>query len=229
MLTAFRLSRLLLPTLLALLLIAGPAQAQPPADRGWDEAPSQQDVPSTGDTDADAAADLAILDPDSATEDDEAGVDPEPVLPAVHESIVKGRVARMRTDGKAAVPRGAPKQVRNLIRAANQIVGKPYKWGGGHASLVDRGYDCSGAVSYALIKIGLLNAPLVSGSLARAYAGGAGRYVAVYANKGHVYMEIAGLRLDTSSVGDPAGRQGVRWRPLIGKRAGFSTRHPLGL
>lgn len=153
----------------------------------------------------------------------------EPVLPTTNETIVKGKVAKLRTDGKAAIPRGAPKRVRNLIRAANQIVGKKYKWGGGHAKLVDTGYDCSGSVSYALIKAGFQRSPVVSGTFARMYAAGAGKYVSIYANKGHVYMEVAGLRLDTSATGDPRGNKGVRWRPVIGKRSGFKARHPVGL
>jgi len=157
---------------------------------------------------------------------------PAPVIelpPLVTSRTVKGKVARLRTDGKAAIPRSAPKRVKEIIAAANQIVGKPYKWGGGHARLIDKGYDCSGAVSYALIRAGLLNSPLVSGSLAKWGQKDAGRHVAVYANKGHVYMEVAGLRLDTSPVADPTGGKGPRWRPVIGRRAGFHARHPLGL
>jgi cell wall-associated NlpC family hydrolase len=163
---------------------------------------------------------------------------PAPMTPTVPGSTlptvpitrtIAGRVARMRTDGKAAIPRGAPKVVQEIIAAANRIIGKPYKWGGGHARLIDSGYDCSGAVSYALIRAQLLGSPLVSGSLAHWSAAGGGRWVSVYANKGHVYMEVAGLRLDTSPVGDVTHRMGVRWRPPIGRRAGFSTRHPAGL
>ncbi|UTI66061.1 C40 family peptidase [Paraconexibacter antarcticus] len=144
-------------------------------------------------------------------------------------TIVKGRVAKLRTDGLAAVPHDAPAAVRAIIRAANTIVGKPYKWGGGHARLRDTGYDCSGAVSYALIEAGQLGTAMVSGDLAKTFAAGAGRHVSVYANAGHVYMEVAGLRFDTSPVGDPGGRDGVRWRPVIGRRAGFHARHPVGL
>lgn len=144
-------------------------------------------------------------------------------------TMVKGKVAKLRTDGLAAVPRDAPAAVRAIIRAANTIVGKPYKWGGGHARLRDTGYDCSGAVSYALIQAGQLGTVMVSGDLAKTFAAGAGRYVSVYANKGHVYMEVAGLRFDTSPVGDPGGRDGVRWRPVIGRRPGFHARHPVGL
>jgi cell wall-associated NlpC family hydrolase len=150
-----------------------------------------------------------------------------PTIPVTR--TIAGRVAQLRTDGKAAIPRGAPKVVQTVIAAANRIIGKPYKWGGGHAKLIDKGYDCSGSVSFALIGAGLLASPMVSGTLAHWDAAGAGRWISVYANKGHVYMEVAGLRLDTSPVGDSTGRMGVRWRPPIGRRTGFHTRHPLGL
>src|SRR4051812_25946423 len=156
-----------------------------------------------------------------------------PVVPAaptlVTTATVPGKVAMLRSDGKAAIPRGAPQRVRAMIAAANQIVGKPYKWGGGHAKLIDRGYDCSGAVSYSLRGAGLLGGSMVSGSLAHWAAHGDGRWMTVYANNGHVYMEIAGLRFDTSPVGDPTGRMGVRWRPVIGRRGGFHARHAVGL
>jgi hypothetical protein len=151
---------------------------------------------------------------------------PEPVLPPpIVKPTVGGTKALLRTNGKAAIPRGAPNDVRAIIAAANKIVGKPYKWGGGHAKLVDRGYDCSGAVSFALIKSGHLASPLVSGTFARWGDKGRGRWVTIYANRKHVYMEVAGLRLDTSAVGDPGGRSGPRWRPVIGKRKGFQVRH----
>jgi cell wall-associated NlpC family hydrolase len=155
---------------------------------------------------------------------------PVPVLPTIPVTkTVPGTVAKLRTDGKAAIPRGAPKRVQALIAAANKIVGKPYKWGGGHAKLADVGYDCSGAVSYALIGAGVLASPMVSGTLAKWQATGSGKWLSIYANKGHVYLEVAGLRLDTSPVGDPTRRNGVRWRPVIGRRAGFHARHVLGL
>jgi hypothetical protein len=153
-----------------------------------------------------------------------------PVLPEIPPTkMVPGTVAKLRTDGKAAIPRGAPQRVRALIASANRIVGKPYKWGGGHARIADTGYDCSGTVSYALIGSGLLAGPMVSGSFARWSEAGDGRWVTIFANKGHVYLEAAGLRLDTSAVGDPRGGSGPRWRPLIGRRRGFSVRHPAGL
>lgn len=161
----------------------------------------------------------------------EVPVEPEePVLPTTAAATVAGRLAILRTDGRAAIPRGAPKAVREIIRNANQIVGKRYKWGGGHgARLADTGYDCSGAVSYPLVRIGLQRSVVVSGRFTKMHAAGAGRHVTIYAHKGHVYMEVAGLRLDTSAVGDPRDREGVRWRPVIGPRPGFKVRHPAGL
>jgi hypothetical protein len=142
---------------------------------------------------------------------------------------VSGEKAVLRSDGTAAIPKDAPAAVRKLISAANEIVGKPYKWGGGHGRLDDTGYDCSGAVSYGLVRAGLLSGPLASGSFAAALAEGSGRWITVYANADHAYLEVAGLRLDTSSIGDPGGQAGVHWRPAIGQRAGFTASHPAGL
>jgi cell wall-associated NlpC family hydrolase len=153
----------------------------------------------------------------------------QPVLPTTTQTTVAGRAAMLRVDGRAAIPRDAPKRVRSVIAAANRIIGKPYKWGGGHLRLNDSGYDCSGAVSYALIRSGVQRGAMVSGQLAHAYAAGLGRYVSIYANRTHVYMEIAGLRLDTSPYGDVLRQDGVRWRPVVGQRQGFAIRHLQGL
>lgn len=198
-------------------------------DHDWNDDPA--DNRPTGPDPAGGAQTRPGNDPWAHDNDDDGGHD-EPVeeeLPPVTSSFVSGKEARMRTDGKAAIPRGSPKRVRDLIARYNGIVGKRYKWGGGHGKLVDTGYDCSGAVGYGLIKGGLLRTTMVSGSFARWGAAGAGRWVTVYAHKSHVYIEVAGLRLDTSSVGDRGGRSGVRWRPVIGKRGGFKVRHPVGL
>ena len=217
--------RSLATVLLSVLVLAAPAHAQ---------APPPPPAPAPADAPVDWESDGFSDDP----ADDEVGADPEAQLPPAPElppvpvpttRTIKGKVAYVRADGKAAIPRGAPASVRRLIAAANLIVGKPYKWGGGHARLVDRGYDCSGAVSYALIRSSQLLSPLVSGGFARWGVAGAGRWVSVYANSGHVYMEVAGLRFDTSPVGDPAGRTGVRWRPVIGRRPKFTARHVAGL
>jgi hypothetical protein len=201
-------------TVFALALVAAPAQAHHLA------------APAPG-VALDVPAADAIVTPPAAPV---PGVlPPEPQLPAVTTSYVAGRVARLRTDGRAAIPRGAPKRVRRLISQYNRIVGKPYRWGGGHAVVDDHGYDCSGAVGYGLIKTGMLQTTMVSGAFAGWAVAGPGRWVTIYANRDHVYAEIAGLRLDTSSFGDPAGLRGVRWRPPVGRRSAFSVRHPLGL
>src|SRR5688572_8932470 len=124
---------------------------------------------------------------------------------------VDGPWAGLRTDGRAAIPLRAPQRVRLLIAALNEIAGRPYKWGGGHRRVFDRGYDCSGAVSYGLIRAGLLAYPLDSRLFMRYAATGPGRHLTIYTSRSHMYLEIAGLRLDTSPVGDTIdGRRGVR-------------------
>src|SRR5689334_21174917 len=74
---------------------------------------------------------------------------------------VPGNRARL-SAGKAAAPVSAPLAVKRVIWAANQLFRKPYFYGGGHKSFVDRGYDCSGTVSYALGGCGLLKSPISS-------------------------------------------------------------------
>ena len=98
--------------------------------------------------------------------------------------------------------------VRRGSSAANQIRTKPYIWGGGHGRWWDAGYDCSGAVSFALHGGGLLASPMTSGRWSTGASSGAGRWITVYANAGHAFAVIAGLRWDT--VGDTSGT-GPRW------------------
>ncbi len=128
--------------------------------------------------------------------------------------------------GIALAPPDAPEAVQQVINAANQIVGRPYVWGGGHASFYSYGYDCSGSVSWALHGAGLIPEPLTSGSLEGWGEPGPGRWITVYANAGHTFMEIAGLRWDT--VGDARGT-GPRWHLMPTSTAGFVVRHPSGL
>ena len=224
-----------LVVLLALALTAGAARAQaqapPPETPAYDEVVDDDHGNDPGRPGENGPRPQApgLLIPANPGAADGWELPEQDELPDVTSAYVAGRDARMRTDGKAAIPRGAPKRIRSLIAQYNRIVGKRYKWGGGHARLVDSGYDCSGAVGYGLIRAGLLSSPLVSGGFARWGAAGAGRWVTVYAHRSHVYVEIAGLRLDTSPVGDRAGRGGVRWRPIIGQRRGFKVRHPVGL
>ena len=137
--------------------------------------------------------------------------------------------ATLGDDGLAYAPLDAPPQVHAAIAAANKIVGKPYRYGGGHAKVEDTGYDCSGTISYALIGAKLLKAPLDSSSFMRWGERGKGEWITVYTNPGHAYVVIAGLRLDTSAAGDPSGRKGPRWRPNLRSSRGFRARHPEGL
>jgi hypothetical protein len=128
-------------------------------------------------------------------------------------------------DGYAVPPANAPRKVVRAIEAANEIVkGKPYCMGGGHASRRDSCYDCSGSVSYALTGAGLLDASMPSGSFMRWEQPGRGRWITVYANGGHAYMVIAGLRLDTSmTAGDGPG-----WSAQMRSGSGYAKRHPAG-
>ncbi len=128
--------------------------------------------------------------------------------------------------GIALAPPDAPEAVQQVINAANTIVGRPYVWGGGHASFYSYGYDCSGSVSFALFGGGLIPEPLTSGSLEGWGEPGPGKWITVYANAEHTFMEIAGLRWDT--VGDARGT-GPRWHLEPTSTAGFVARHPPGL
>jgi len=128
--------------------------------------------------------------------------------------------------GVALAPPDAPEAVKGAIDAANTIIGRPYIWGGGHASFYSNGYDCSGSVSFALFGGGLIPRPLTSGELEHWGAPGPGKWITVYANAGHTFAEIAGLRWDT--VGDEQGT-GPRWHLATTSTAGFVVRHPPGL
>jgi len=147
--------------------------------------------------------------------------------PSKPELLVPGSTARY-VDGLAAAPMGAPAAVQKIVWAANQIVGLPYIWGGGHASFSSPGYDCSGTVSFALHGGHLLSTPEDSSEFMAFGSHGVGRWVTIFTNPGHAYMTVAGLRLDTSSADDPSNQQGPRWRPLRPANEGFSVRHPTG-
>jgi cell wall-associated NlpC family hydrolase len=128
-------------------------------------------------------------------------------------------------DGTIPIPAGVPEAVQRVIAGGNAIADFPYVWGGGHASFVADGYDCSGSVSYALAAGGLLSAPLVSGDLASWGDPGPGRWITIYANAGHTFMSVDGAWFDT------AGRSGPyasRWLVATPPLAGYSVRHPPG-
>lgn len=175
----------------------------------------------------DGSGDWGDWDDGSGDDSGDDGGDTAPVIqwPAPP----KGAYAKLRANKRTAVaPKGAPKPIKAMIRAANSITKKPYKWGGGHTRWYDKGYDCSGAVSFVLRAGGYLNSPLASGGLAKWGASGAGNWVRIYANKKHVFVVIAGLRFDTSAYGGGGG-DGPRWRASVRPTKGFKLRHPKGL
>lgn len=152
-----------------------------------------------------------------------------PVPDSVLYPVVDGTVAKLQSDGTAAAPALAPDAVKQAIWAANKLIGKPYRYGGGHRRFNDTGYDCSGTVSFALKGGSLLKSPLDSSSFLKWEEPGKGQWITVYTNPGHAFVVIAGLRLDTSASGDPSGNKGPRWRPTLRTTKGFTARHPEGL
>jgi hypothetical protein len=128
--------------------------------------------------------------------------------------------------GVAYAPENAPDAVKHAIWAANTLRHKPYKWGGGHDSFFDSGYDCSGTVSFALHYAGLLDVPMESSELLSYGERGRGRWITIYARNGHAFAVIAGLRLDTT--GD-YGTEGPRWHADGRETWGFEARHPEGM
>jgi cell wall-associated NlpC family hydrolase len=147
--------------------------------------------------------------------------------PAAPPTGVAG-VATLAPDGSAIPPTDAPPAVRKAINAGNRIHTLPYVWGGGHnRKFRGQGYDCSGAVSYVLHAAGLLKSPLSSGPLARSWgAPGVGQWITVYANSSHAYAVIAGLRWDTSAVGEALNQgSGPRWRTTQRSSVGYTARY----
>jgi cell wall-associated NlpC family hydrolase len=125
--------------------------------------------------------------------------------------------------GRAIAPADAPPAVKKVIAAANKIRTKPYIYGGGHGRWWDAGYDCSGAVSFALNGGGFLDSPLDSTGLSTWGEAGPGKWITVYANASHAWMTIAGLAFDTS------GGAGPRWHSsMVNSPEGFIERHPPG-
>ena len=135
-----------------------------------------------------------------------------------------GQEAEVINESEASAPASAPQAVKDVVSAGNAIATTPYIWGGGHGSFESEGYDCSGAVSYALHGGGLLESPLDSTGLETWGEPGPGRWITVYANSGHAWMVVAGIAFDT--VGGP----GPRWHdPWVDSPEGFIARHPAGL
>ena len=135
--------------------------------------------------------------------------------------------AKLRKDGTAVAPADAPANIQAAIAAGNAIHTYPYHWGGGHRSFTVPGDDCSGAVSYVLHAAGMLSSPMPSGPLAASWGiPGRGRWVTVFANASHAYMMVAGLRFDTSAVGERLNQgSGPRWRATKRKAAGYTAKY----
>ena len=133
--------------------------------------------------------------------------------------------AEVLSNGIALPPLESPPEVKTIIEAGNGIARTPYLWGGGHGKWQDKGYDCSGSVSFALAAAGLLDRSLTSGQLMTYGKPGPGKWVTIWTHEGHVFLEVAGVRFDTT------GRKetGSRWQSKMRSRAGFVARHPPGL
>jgi hypothetical protein len=142
--------------------------------------------------------------------------------------IVSGNLARLRF-GRAAAPKHAPLAVKRAIWAANQLRSRPYRYGGGHKSFDDRGYDCSGTISYVLGAAGLLASPISSTEFRSYGERGPGKWITIYAREGHTFAVIAGLRIDTTPFDHYTGKWAPRWQTIYRPPNGFEPRHPIGL
>jgi hypothetical protein len=169
--------------------------------------------------------------PDAARDPGLENAGPKPTRPASagakprrigHTDITK---ATALPNGIALPPLEAPEEVKQIIEAGNIIARSPYLWGGGHGKWLDKGYDCSGSVSFALAAAGLLEGPLASGPLMNWGEPGRGKWVTIYTHPGHVFMEVAGIRFDTSN----ARVTGSRWGNEMRSTSGFVARHHAGL
>jgi hypothetical protein len=138
-----------------------------------------------------------------------------------------GQPATLGSDGLAVAPADAPPEVQAVIAAANHIVGKPYRYGGGHGRWEDSGYDCSGSVSYALHGANLVKTQLDSTDFESWGVSGPGQWITVYANSGHAYMVVAGLRFDTGW--NDSTSSGPKWNTKMRPSSGYVVRHPDGL
>jgi hypothetical protein len=177
------------------------------------------------------AGSLALAAPASGQSDGTTTTPPTTTVPGAPVGAPDlSLTSTIRPDGRATIPWSAPFQVRRAIKAANHIHRRKYVWGGGHRRFKSKGYDCSGAVSYVLHAAGALSYPLVSGQLASWGAPGPGSWITVYANRTHTYMVIAGLRYDTSPLGEWLNQgRGPRWRYTLRVPTGFAIRHYPGL
>jgi hypothetical protein len=166
-----------------------------------------------------------------------AGRDPAACAPgsATGVALTPGSRARLLPGGVAAAPADAPPAVKAMIAAGNQIVAKPYVYGGAHGlplADVAPAYDCSSSVEHVLYGARLLPPTYGAGSgqLESFGVAGPGSWVTLYANAGHVFVYVAGLRWDTWNAAGPGdGPFAIGWHPLVRSAVGFVARHPVGL
>jgi hypothetical protein len=169
-------------------------------------------------TRADAATLRGQVSQDAAALQDTGGAQPVAAAPTAN--------ATLGSDGLAVAPAGAPPEVAAVIAAANRIVGKPYHYGGGHGDWEDSGYDCSGSESYALHGADLVSRPMNSTEFMSYGEAGPGQWITSYANSGHSYLVVAGLRFDT---GYNNGGSGPKWSTEMRPGDSYTARHPAGL
>ena len=150
---------------------------------------------------------------------------PKPLPAPKPLALGPGMVATVGDDGLATAPLLAPPVVQAVIAAGNKIAHLPYIYGGGHGKWEDAGFDCSGSVSYALHGAGLLEESMASGGFMKWGDPGPGQWITIYANAGHMYMVVAGLRFDTSG----RSRAGTRWQADMRSNSGYTVVHPPGL
>ena len=210
---------------LALLCLALPSAALAD-DSGYSDWADGGDAPAAGQTPP--PPDSGEPYPSSGqTVDPTAGLTPgqTPAIPRLPDPGPRLKV-KVRSNGRVAVIRkGLPRSIRQIINAANHIARLPYRYGGGHGTFFDTAYDCSGSVAYALHAAGLVDATLNSTMFEHWGVKGRGRWITVYANSGHAWMTVAGLRYDTGAMGSSGGS---RWSPFMRPTSGFVARHPAG-
>ncbi len=136
--------------------------------------------------------------------------------------------ATLTPDGLAIAPISAPPAVQEVIQAGNEIARLPYRYGGGHITYEDTAYDCSGSISFVFQAAHLLNTTVVSGDLMNWGAPGPGKWITVFANAGHTFMYVAGLRFDTVALAETGSRWSNRPADEPDLRT-FAVRHPPGL
>src|SRR5215203_3525752 len=139
---------------------------------------------------------------------------------------VPGKTAVIQ-NGYAIAPSSAPDRVKEAIAAGNRIAGAPYRYGGGHRSFNDSGYDCSGSASFVLHAAGLLNSPMPSSGCRRYGESGPGKWISIYARREHTFLVVAGLRFDTGY--GPTRGAGPRWTDRDRTTTASVVRHPRGL